>query len=144
MTPAFEISLEEGLHDPPRHFDAQHATAERQDVRIVMRTRVPRGELRCCARRPDARHFVARHRRANADAVDHHSETAPSGTDLARYGIGELGIINRTRGVGAHIYHAPAEVLQATHELLLELEPAVIGAHSHRPRWGGRSGSRAF
>ena len=122
--------IDDGLRLVRRHL----AQSKRQDVGAVVLTAVAGERLAIARRREHVRHLVGGHRRADAGAVHDDAEIAGSGAYEPRHGFRENRVVDRLRTVRAAVPYLVPLTLEVHHELLFQVETAVVGAQGDAKR----------
>src|SRR5437016_2961521 len=108
-----EFCVQENGKAFARHFRADQAGAQSQDVGIVVLAREAGGDRSGADRSPDMRVTVGCNRNTDARAANEYAATGLAILDGGRELGGKIGIIDRIRAVGAKIKHRQA----ARHQL---------------------------
>ena len=103
------------------------AGTEGQDIGMVVLTAVASRREVVAEGGPDTRNLVGHHRRADAGPVDDDAPVTRAVGDATLDRMGELGIVDRLVAVGATIDHVVTGVLELGHQLLFEVEAAMVG-----------------
>ena len=109
-----------------RGFGAEHAGAERQDIRVVVLAREPRRRHVMAERAADMAVAVGGDAHADAGAADQHAALRAAAAERVGDGIREIRIIDRIGAVGAEIEHLEAKRLQLRQQRGFKLITAVI------------------
>ena len=126
MAPAFESGGEESSQASFRDFDAEHAGAERQDIRVIVPARELRRRHVMRKGATDMTIAIGGDAHADAGAADQHAALRATAAERLGDSIREIRIIHRVRAVGAEIEHLQAKRLQLRQQRGFKLITAVI------------------
>ena len=119
------------VEDFVRQAEGDDAAAHREDVRVVVLARQPRGEQVVAERGANAGDLVGGNLFALAAAAEHDAAVGASFDDRASDRHADGRIVDRRLAVGAVILDGVPEPLQRLLEVLFEEKPGVIGADRH-------------
>ena len=92
-----------------RHFAADHAASEREDIGVVVFPRVARHELVRATRTTHPRDLVHDHARPDTGAIDHDAESRPAACHADRHGMCKVRIVAGLGAPRSDIFHTNAD-----------------------------------
>ncbi len=128
VSAALELGREPDFHDLLGEARADDPRAHREDVRVVVQPREASRVEVVAKRGTGAAHLVRGELLALSGAPDHDAALGVSGDDLAGDARADRRVVDGLGGIGAEVDDLVAVRLEQALDVLLELEPRVVGA----------------
>ena len=127
-----KLSAEEGVHALPSSLGADDPGSQHENVHIVVFDTLMGGVGVVTEAGTDSPELVGRHAGTYAASADEHATLGFPIENGASDFLGEVGIVDGGRGVGAHIDNLVALLFQACDDRLFQIVPCMVTAYNNK------------